>query len=133
MKYMLLMQGNKDGWDKLASWAPEDVQRMMTFMDELNAELAQKGELVQAIGLAGPQHLKTVHIEDGDVVVTDGPFPETKEVLAGYWILDVDSEERVLEIARRITQTPGPGGEPTNQPVDLHLIPDQDITPVTDL
>jgi hypothetical protein len=126
MKYMLLMQGNKQGWSEMAAWSPEDVQVMMQFMEDLNKELTDNGELVQAVGLTGPDQLKTVQVkDDGEAVITDGPYPETKEVLAGYWIVDVKDEERVIELATRISKTPGLGGQPVNQPVEVHPVPDQ--------
>jgi hypothetical protein len=122
MKYMLLMHSNKQGWDDMPnSWSREDLKVMVNYMHDLNRELADAGELVEARGLAGPDQMKTLRTQDdGEPIVTDGPFSETKEVLAGYWVVDVASEDRVLEIARRISRTPGPGGRPVNQAVEIH-------------
>jgi hypothetical protein len=122
MKYMLLIHSNKQGWDEMpTTWSHDDVMAMVGFMDELNKELAESGELVEGRGLSGPDRMKTVQAaEDGEPIVTDGPFSETKEVLAGYWVVDVKNEERALEIALRISQAPGPGGKPCNQPVEVH-------------
>ena len=124
MKYMLMMHANKQGWDELATtWSQDDVKVMVEFMHQLDQELADSGELVEERGLAGPDQVKTVRAQDdGEPVVTDGPFPESKEVLAGYWVVDVDSEERALEIALRISTTPGPGGVPLNQPVEVQPV-----------
>ncbi|WP_020391242.1 YciI family protein [Kribbella catacumbae] len=122
MKYMLLMHSNKQGWDDMPNvWSQEDLEVMVKCMHELNQELKESGELVEARGLTGPDHMKTVQAnEDGEPIITDGPFTETKEVLAGYWVVDVASEERVLELALRISRTPGPGGRPLNQAVEVH-------------
>lgn len=122
MKYMLLMHSNKQGWDDMPNvWSQEDIKVMVECMHELNRELRDSGELVEARGLTGPDQMKTVQAqEDGEPIITDGPFTETKEVLAGYWVVDVASEERVLELALRISRTPGPGGRPLNQAVEVH-------------
>ena len=131
MKYMVLMSANKQDWSELADWSQDDMQRMFQFMEDLNEEMTKNGEMLQGIGLSGPAALKTVQTKgDGEPIITDGPFPESKEILAGYWILDVASEERVLEIATRISRSPGKNGEPSNQPVEVHAIPDQDIEPL---
>lgn len=124
MKYMLLMHANKQGWDEMATtWTHEDLKVMVDFMQQLDGELRASGELVEENGLAGPDQVKTVRAQDdGDPVVTDGPFPETKEVLAGYWVVDVASEARALELAARISRTPGPGGKPLNQPVEVQPV-----------
>jgi hypothetical protein len=122
MKYMLLMHSNKQGWDDMPNtWSQEDLQVMVQCMHDLNKELQDAGELVEARGLTGPDAMKTVRAQDdGEPIITDGPFSETKEVLAGYWVVDVASEERALELAVRISRTPGPGGRPLNQAVEVH-------------
>jgi hypothetical protein len=122
MKYMLLMFSNKQGWDEMPNtWSEQDVKTMVQYMHELDDGLRASGELVEERGLAGPDQMKTLQAQDDDEpIVTDGPFSETKEVLAGYWVVDVASEARVLEIARHISVTPGPGGRPLNQPVEIH-------------
>jgi hypothetical protein len=122
MKYMLLMHSNKQGWDDMPNtWSQEDLKVMVNFMREFDQELRDSGELVEERGLAGPDQMKTVRAQDdGEPIITDGPFSETKEVLAGYWVVDVASEERALELALRISRTPGPGGRPLNQAVEVH-------------
>ncbi|HEU4948477.1 MAG TPA: YciI family protein [Kribbella sp.] len=120
---MLLIHGNAEGWHELEEWPAEDLQAMFAFMHGINRDLEASGELLDAQGLAGPEQAKTVRAgEDGEPVVTDGPFSETKEVLAGYWLIDVPTQERALEIAARISATPGPGGILINQPVEVHPI-----------
>ncbi|MEU4392412.1 YciI family protein [Kribbella sp. NPDC023855] len=122
MKYMLLMESNKQAWDDMPKlWSDEDIKVMVDFMHDLNRELQDSGELVEARGLTGPDNMKTVRAQDdGEPIITDGPFSETKEVLAGYWVVDVASEERAVELALRISRTPGPGGRPLNQVVEVH-------------
>jgi hypothetical protein len=122
MKYMLLMHSNKQGWDDMPrTWSPEDLKVMVEYMHRLNQELSEAGELVEARGLSGPDQMKTYQAQDGsEPIITDGPFGETKEVLAGYWVVDVASEQRVLEIAHHISVTPGPGGRPVYQAVEIH-------------
>lgn len=100
MKYMLMMFGDAD--DMMAVRSPEWVQGMMAFMGDFNAELEKSGELVEARGLAFPKTAKTVSLVDGQVVVTDGPFAEAKEALAGFWVFDVADEKRAIELAGRV-------------------------------
>lgn len=121
MKYMLLMHSNKQDWDDMPNtWSHEDLGVMVKYMQELDRDLADAGELVESRGLAGPDQMKTLRAQDdGEPIITDGPFTETKEVLAGYWVVDVASEERIREIALRISRTPGPGGRPVNQAVEI--------------
>ncbi|TCM44469.1 YciI family protein [Kribbella sp. VKM Ac-2568] len=122
MKYMLLMHANKQGWDDMPkTWSQQDLEVMVKYMHELDQDLRDSGELVETRGLAGPDQMKTLQAqEDGEPIITDGPFSETKEVLAGYWVVDVASEARVLELAEHISRTPGPGGLPVNQAVEIH-------------
>ncbi|WP_165990229.1 YciI family protein [Streptomyces sp. YIM 98790] len=118
MKYMLLMLGSEADWDAMAggtddqgrAWSPEDVKALVEHMQRLNDELESRGELVDAQGLAAPSRTRTVRVVDGVRQVSDGPYGESKEVLAGYWVVDVESEERALEIAARASAAPGPGG-----------------------
>jgi hypothetical protein len=120
---MLLIHGNSEGWKDLDDWSQEDLQAMVRFMHGINADLSASGELLDAQGLAGPEYAKTVRAsQDGEPIITDGPFSETKEVLAGFWLLEVSSEQRALEIAARVSATPGPGGILINQPVEVHPI-----------
>ena len=100
MKYMLMMFG--DGATMMEQQTSEWVTDMIAFMHSFNAELEKSGELVSAIGLADPTTAKVVSLTDGQVVVTDGPFAESKESLAGFWIFDVADEARALELAGRV-------------------------------
>lgn len=125
MKYLLLIKGNAQAWEDLAAWADEDIRRMVSYMETLNRELADRGELLEANGLGGPAYAKTVRARpDDEPLVTDGVFPESKEFLAGYWVIDVDSWDRVVAIAAHASAAPGPGGTPVYQPIELHPIMD---------
>lgn len=124
MKYMLLIHGNQKAWDKLGSaWSNEDLRTMIHYMKTLDKELYDSGELLYENGLAGPAAAKTVRAQAGGApVVADGLHPAEKDFLVGYWVIDVRDEARAVEIAARISATPGPGGAPVNQPVEVHLI-----------
>ena len=107
MKYMLMMFGDQASMMEMRSM--DWVREMITFMGTVNDDLTKSGELVHAFGLADASQAKTVRIQDGAPVPTDGPFAESKESLAGYWVVDVESEARALEIAAHIVAfTSGP-------------------------
>jgi hypothetical protein len=112
MKYMLLMNhGNAPGAPPMSEWAPEEMRAHGAAMMAIHEELVANGEFVSAEALVGPDGSKIVtHDGTGAPVITDGPFPEAKEFLAGFWLIDVESEERAIEIAARTSAAPGPGG-----------------------
>jgi hypothetical protein len=124
MKYMLLMQFNRQtGLPPIDTWPAEDVKAHIQFMYDLNQRLTEDGELVTAEGLAGADQARIVRAgQDGAPVITDGPFPETKEFLVGWWIVDVESPERAVELAARISAAPGPGGSPLNMPIEVRQV-----------
>ena len=107
----------------MEEWQPEEVEAHMAHYGTLNRELLASGELVQTTILTGPDLAKVV-TSDGVTapVVTDGPFQEFKEWVAGFQVFDVDSEERAIEIAARISAVPGPGGRPIEQPIQVRRI-----------
>jgi hypothetical protein len=107
----------------MTEWSPEDIKAHIDFQQALNAELAQRGELVDAQGLAGPELAKFV-VSDGTSapVITDGPFPEAKELLAGYRVLDVETAERAIEVAATASAAPGPDGAPIRQPIEVREV-----------
>lgn len=124
MKYMLLMN-YPAGAPSLTEWTPEDLKASGAYMGAIHEELTASGELVGAEGLTGPEAAKIVtHDGVGAPVVTDGPFPESKEFLAGYWLVDVESEERAIEIAARTSAAPGPGGTPTAREIQVRSVMD---------
>ena len=124
MKYMLMMHVPRGtGSYQINSWTPQDFEAHIAFMQRLNKELTASGELVGAEGLAAPGEAKVVRAgKDGAPVVTDGPFPEAKEFLAGYWIVDVDRAERAYEIAAKASAAPGPGGKPLIIPIEVRQV-----------
>jgi hypothetical protein len=125
VKYILMMQFKMGGWSKgnISNWTPEDARANRGFLDRLNKDLAEAGELVSVVGLGGPEQMTLVQAQkDGTAMVTDGPFAESKEFLAGYWIVDVDGPERAHQIAARISALPGPGGAPANLPVEVRPV-----------
>jgi hypothetical protein len=103
-------------------WAQKDLQAHIAFMIGLNQELRQSGELVSAEGLSFPDQAKLVRAGKNGVPITDGAFPESKEFLAGYWIVDVDVPERAYAIAAKASAAPGPGGAPLNMPIEVRPI-----------
>src|SRR4051794_13467343 len=125
MRYMLLMNyGATPVCDTpMGEWTPEEIKDHIDFQHKLGAELTERGELVDAQGLATPELAKFVTSDGkGSPVITDGPFPESKELLAGYWIVDVDTAERALEIAAQASAAPGPKGEPIQQPIEVREV-----------
>ena len=124
MKYMLMMNAPRSNGDwSVVNWPPQDFKAHIAFMKQFAGELSEAGELVGAEGLASPEQAKIVRAsESGTPQVTDGPFAESKEFLAGYWIVDVDSPQRAYEIAARASAAPGPGGKPLNMPIEVREV-----------
>jgi hypothetical protein len=122
MKYILMMTGTKAGVNAYWAWSPNDIQAHFAFLARLNKDLHESGEFVANEPLAGLEQAKIVRARKDGVPVTDGVFPEAKEFLLGYWIVDVESPERAYEIAARLSAAPGPGGVPTNMPIEVRQI-----------
>lgn len=122
MKYILMMNCPKTGYDTFGSWPKKDIQAHIDFMIGLNKSLSESGELVSAEGLASPQQAKLVRAGKDGAPITDGVFPEAKEFLAGYWIVDVESPEQAYAIAARASAAPGPGGDPMNMPIEVRQV-----------
>jgi hypothetical protein len=116
MKYMILVYGSQRDYDSMAgraggdepAWSAEDFAALGASMESFTKDLAQSGELVDTRGLTAPVHARRIQLRNDVPVVTDGPYAETQEVLAGYWIVECDSFDRATEIAARLTKTPGP-------------------------
>jgi hypothetical protein len=122
MKYMLMMHYAGEG-EPIGTWPPEDIKAHIAFMLRFNKELKDSGELVGAEGLAGPEQAKVVRArKGGGPAITDGPFPEAKEFLAGFWIVDCESPERAVAIAARASAAPGRGGVPLNMAIELRQV-----------
>ena len=130
MKYMILIYGLQRQYDSLLAkstgdqpWSPEDFAALTAFMGSFNKELADSGELVETRGLTAPVHTRRLQLQRGVPVVTDGPYAETQEVLAGFWIVECDSLDRATDIAARLLRTPGPA---------LDSEPVVDVRPIAD-
>jgi hypothetical protein len=134
MRFMLLQAYGGvelEGCTPMSEWAPEDVKAHIEFQRTLNTELLDRGELVDAQGLAGPDQAKVV-VSDGThpPKIVDGPYPESKELLAGYRVVDVESLERALEIAAQSSAAPGPDGVPIRQQIEVRQVlgaPDPEV------
>ncbi|ADB34015.1 YCII-related protein [Kribbella flavida DSM 17836] len=126
-KFLLIVDYNSGVIETpMDEWSPEDVKAHMDYYIRLNDELRQSGELVGGESLTGPELAKSV-TSDGisAPVVTDGPFLESKELLAGFQVIDVESEERAIEIAALVSAVPGPGGVPSQQPIGVRRVMDE--------
>lgn len=133
MRFMLLQNYAEvaSGCPPMTEWSPEDIEAHITFQHVLNDELIASGELVDAQGLAGPEQAKFV-VSDGvgAPVVTDGPYPESKELLAGYRLIDVESLDRALEIAAKASAAPGMDGTPIQDSIEVRQVmgaPDPEV------
>jgi hypothetical protein len=123
MKYMMMMSATKAGMAKgIATWPKQDIQAHIAYMMELNKEMKESGEFVEANGLAWPDQAKMIRAAADGTPITDGVFPESKEFLAGFWIVDVEGEERAYALAARASSAPGPGGKPLNMPIELRQV-----------
>ncbi len=125
MKYILMMQFPLSSWktQRLDLWSKQDQQRHFDFLKRFNQELMDAGEFVRTEGLGGPEQMKIVRAaKGGSPAITDGPFPESKEVLAGYWAIDVETPERAYELAARASAAPGVGGKPLDMPIEVHPV-----------
>src|ERR1700674_1294809 len=119
MKYILLMSGTKAGVDSYRAWSQKDIETHMAVLRGITNDLTGSGEFVATQGLAGPGEAKVVRGEKNGMPVTDGIFPESKEFLLGYWIIDVAAPERAYAIAGRISAAPGQGELATNMPIEV--------------
>ena len=125
MKFLLMMNtpAEAKGEYSIDSWAPEAVQAHVDYWRDLNRELAEAGELVGVYALTPPRQGRVVRAgEDGLPAITDGPFPEAKEFLAGFWTVDVETPERAYQIAAKASAAPGPGGVPLIIPIEVRQV-----------
>jgi hypothetical protein len=132
MKYMILVYGSQQDYDAMAgkatdgspAWSGQDFATLGAFMESFTKDLAESGELVDTRGLTAPVHARRIRLRNDVPVVTDGPYAETQEVLAGYWIVECESFDRATEIAARLTQTPGPRHIGDREVIDVRPIAD---------
>ena len=122
MKFILMMTGKKADFDEYMKWSKEDLQRNVAFMRAFSKELKDAGVFVAAEGLGWPAEAKVVRAGQNGEPVTDGIFPESKEFLAGYWIIDVESPEHAYKIAARLSAAPGAGGRSGSMPVEVRQV-----------
>jgi hypothetical protein len=115
MKYMILLYGSQQDYDAMAgrgttrvTWTQQDFAAMGAFMEAFNRALEESGELVETRGLSAPVHARRIQFQNNVPVVTDGPYAETQEVLAGYWIVECASFDRATELAAQLSKCPGP-------------------------
>jgi hypothetical protein len=129
---MILTYASQQDYDGMAgrssddrpAWSAEDFAALGAFMESFNKDLAKSGELVETRGLASPVHTRRIRLQEGVPVVTDGPYAETQEVLAGYWIVECDSFDRATEIAVRLATCPAPDLAAVNAVADVRPIAD---------
>ena len=124
MKFMLMMHAPRsDGGYAINDWKPEAFKAHIRFMVDLNKDLRDAGELVGVEGLAPPGQARIVRSKgDGAPEITDGPFAESKEFLAGYWIVDVESADRAYAIAGKASTAPGPDGKPLGLAIEVRQV-----------
>jgi hypothetical protein len=121
MKYILMMNTMKAGRG-VPSWPRQDLIAHIEFMRNLNKKLHDSGEFVSAEGLSFPDQARLVQAGKDGIPVTDGVFPESKEFLAGFWIVDVETPERAYAIAAEVSAAPGPGGASLNMPIEVRPV-----------
>ena len=119
MRYMLMMHVGHDDGREVLNWAPQDIKNMIEFQHAFDRELEENGEMVFNAGLSWPDEARIVRYDGGAPAVTDGPFPEAKEFLIGFWVVECDSEERAYAIAAKASSSPGPGGAPMCMPIEV--------------
>jgi hypothetical protein len=123
MKYMLMMHTGPNTEQGILGWSPEDVKRHLEFQHEFDNELRDNGELIFGEGLSFPDQARLVRSDGkGAPAVTDGPFPEAKEFLIGFWVVDCDGPARAYEIAAKASSAPGVNGEPLGIPIEVRPI-----------
>jgi hypothetical protein len=121
MKYMLMMSGTKADFDWYAQWSMEEFQAQGAFMESFTQELKDTGVFVATEALGYPEEARRILAASDGTPVTDGVFPEAKEFLAGYWIVDVESPEQAYALAARVSAAPG-SKDRGNQPIEVRQV-----------
>src|SRR4249920_1475299 len=122
MKYLLMMNVPGKTPYSISTWPKKDVEAHLAFLRQFNRTLGESGEFVAVEGLTHPDRAKLILAGKDGAPITDGVFPESKEFLAGYWIVDVDGPERAYEIAAAASAAPGPGGAPLYMPIEVREV-----------
>lgn len=122
MKYILMMNGKKSDFEQYARWSKEDLQANVVFMRAFSRELKDSGVFVASEGLGWPHEARLVRAGSKGEPITDGVFPESKEFLAGYWIIDVESPEQAYAIATQLSQAPGAGRKTESIPIEVRQV-----------
>lgn len=123
MKYLLMMNTPKgNGNYQIDEWVEKDLQVHLQFLADFNKRLKESGEFAGVQGLTSPGQARLVRANSDGTPNTDGVFPESKEFLAGYWIVDVESEQRAIQIAAEASAAPGPRGRPLNMPIEVRQV-----------
>ncbi|HEV8488135.1 MAG TPA: YciI family protein [Blastocatellia bacterium] len=122
MKYILMMNATKADCDWYANWSKQDLQANFAFMRAFSKELKDSGAFVSTEGLAFPDQARIVRAGSDGTPITDGVFPEAKEFLMGYWIVDVESAEEAYRIAARASAAPAPAGTPGTMPIEVRQV-----------
>jgi hypothetical protein len=125
VKYLLLTRHNASELDvpPMSEWDPADAEAHLAALQAINTQLSESGELLTMQALADPASARVVSgIADGAPIVTDGPYPESTELFAGYQLIDVADEDRAVEIAAQVAAAPGPGGKPINNRIEVRAV-----------
>jgi hypothetical protein len=122
MKYILMMNGTQAICDWFTKWPKEDLKANVAFMRTFTKELKDEGVFVASEGLAFPNQAKIIRAGTDGTPVTDGIFPESKEFLMGYFIVDVESAEQAHKIAARLSMAPAPAGTKERMPVEVRQV-----------
>jgi len=125
MKYILMMTGTKANFDRYAKWPKGDLRANAAFMRAFSKELKDSRVFVSTAALAFPDQARQVRAGSDGEPITDGVFPEAKEFLAGYWIIDVETAEQAYKIAARVSAAPGPGGIRGSMPIEVRQVVDR--------
>ncbi len=122
MKYILMMNGTQATCDWYTKWPKEKLKENIAFMRTFSKELKDSGVFVASEGLAFPNQAKMVRAGSDGTPVTDGIFPEAKEFLMGYWIVDVENAEQAYKIAARVSMAPSPAGTEGRMPIEVRQV-----------
>ena len=123
MRFMLMMNTPAGTGDyQINDWSPEDFRAHMDFMHQFNRDIQASGEFVMGEGLTPPRDARLVRAGKDNTPITDGPFAESKEFLAGFWIIEAESAERAYELAARVSAAPGPRGKPLNMGIEVRPV-----------